>query len=54
MLTDFTLCRVKPSGISHLLYCLVPEPQDCKYAEICGSHIYCFHPATWKFDPKAA
>jgi hypothetical protein len=52
-LPDLAICRVRPSGIGNLVYCLVPEPESCKHAELFKSDTFCFHPESWKFGAAA-
>ena len=52
-LPDFAICRVKFSGMGHLTYCLVPEPDSCKHADHFGLRTFCFHPNSWKFGAGA-
>lgn len=48
-LPNSAVCRAKRSGIGDVVYCLVPAPYSCAYAERCGLLTFCLHPASDKF-----
>jgi hypothetical protein len=43
-LPDKAICRVRRGGLADLLHCLVPEPDECEYAEPHAGDMFCFHP----------
>jgi hypothetical protein len=48
-LPDLSVCRIEPSGIADLVYCLVTEPYRCRYAKRYAFRTFCLHPDPSKF-----
>ena len=43
-LPDTAICRAKPGRWPEVVVCLVPAPDECKYARYFKDKPYCTHP----------
>jgi len=52
-LPDLNFCRVNPSGVSNLFFCLVANPAGCPHVERSATFTFCFHPDSSRFWSSA-
>jgi hypothetical protein len=52
VLPDPAICRAAIYGIGEIVDCLVPEPRECRYANIKGTLVFCDHPDRYQIAAR--